>query len=162
MLLFYKILSYILLPVAVLFGLMTVMMLFLSLGNIAALLPVFLVGGTVIYIFASFTFLQKGIVGMQGCKKSLKDWIKVNGYVATFFAISLLVQGISVLNANELMIQLKEQVEAMYTNMNINAKTNTLSIIKGVLYFMVALGGIVFTHTTLTFRLLKTHESLFK
>src|SRR5829696_2555663 len=93
----YKIVTYLLLPIGSLLGLFTLIALLFALGNMAMLLSLFITGATVIYIFSSFVFLRKGIERSVVSKKFLKDLIKVNAYVALFFAIMGFMQGIMVL-----------------------------------------------------------------
>ncbi len=57
----YTVLSYILIPIALFFAFMDIVLLFSSLANPSALIMVFILACLVIYTFASFKFLKAGI-----------------------------------------------------------------------------------------------------
>jgi len=157
----YRILTYILLPVAAILGFATLMALLIAIGNFALLLSVFISGATVIYVFSSFVFLQKGITKHLYLKHSLKDLVKVNGYVAIVFSVMGLIQGIAILTTPGLA---KTLVENMATMQAATLKTSTneiLRMINGVLYFMLAFSALLFVHINFTFRYLKQYGDLF-
>ena len=158
----YRVISYALLPVGVILGLVTLFALFYALGTLTMLFSVFLTGATVIYIFSSFVFLQKGIDKQQGFKASLKDIIKVNAYVAVFFALLGLLQGILILLNPEATKLLLDNMKAMQPNTPQAADTVTLlKALKVVLYFMIALSVLLLFHITATFRYLRQYKDLF-
>lgn len=158
----YRIFSYILLPVGGLLGLATVMGLLFALGNIAMLFSVFLTGATVIYIYSSFVFLKKGIEKQLPLRHSLKDLIKVNAYVALFFSLLGLMQGVLILFNPEASKALLDNMVEMQNN---NPKEADLEmfqkVLKTVLYFMVAVSTILLIHINSTFKYLKQHSDLF-
>ncbi|MGE5106163.1 MAG: hypothetical protein ACM3H8_01340, partial [Sphingobacteriales bacterium] len=57
----YKILTIILIPIAALFGFLSLIMIFIALANPVLLLPLFIIIGFTIYTIASSVFLFKGI-----------------------------------------------------------------------------------------------------
>jgi hypothetical protein len=57
----YTVLSYILIPIALFFASMDILLLFSTLANPSALIIVFILACLVIYTFASFKFLKSGI-----------------------------------------------------------------------------------------------------
>jgi hypothetical protein len=140
-------------------------MLMMALGNVAALLPLFLVASTVIYIVTSFMFLQRGVLGGQPLKHSLRDWVKVNAYVALFFAISSLSQSVAFLSNPQLMEQVLEQAKSMAATMqqaNPAVKMPDMaSVMKGVLLLMTVISAILFAHIIMGLRLLRQYASLF-
>ncbi len=86
----YKILTFLLQPVAYMLLMMSVSSLVMS-----GLNPQFLLFGAVgvcifIYAFLCFRFTAKGIIGNQPLKAKLKDWIKVNSYVTLLQAVFML------------------------------------------------------------------------
>jgi len=158
----YRLVSYALLPVAVVLGLATVVALFFALGNLAMLFSVFLTGATVIYIFSSFIFLQRGIGKKIACKQSLKDLIKVNAYVALFFSILGLMQGIMILLNPEASKLFLDNMMAMQANNTHAPDTASLmKVVKVVLYFMIALSSLLLFHLGATFRYLRQYQDIF-
>jgi len=158
----YRLISYALLPVAIVLGLATVAALFFALGNLTMLFSVFLTGATVIYIFSSFVFLQKGITKRLACKQSLKDLIKVNAYVTLFFSILGLMQGIMILLNPEATKLFLDNMMAMQANNSQTADAATLmKVVKVVLYFMIVLSSFLLFHIGATFRYLKQYQDIF-
>jgi hypothetical protein len=159
----YRILSYILLPFAALFGLFALVMLLFAFANPAALLPVFLIVATVIYIIASFIFLIKGIGNAKTCKKKLKDLIKVNAYVAIVFAVMCLIQSIGLLSHPALLSKLIEDSMKSQKQMAANITPELmLQVMKGLLYFFLFFSALLVTHLIITFQLLKKFAYIFE
>jgi len=157
----YKILSYILLPIAALLGLFTLIFLFIALGSPAALLPVFTMAATVIYVFTSFSFLQKAIVKQMPVKARLRDWIRVNAFVAMFVAISSLMQGVTFLASPAIMKEALEQANTMMKQMNQPVTYDLMRMMKGIIYFTIAFAAILLTHIVISFQLLKKYREYF-
>lgn len=158
----YRLVSYLLLPVGAIFGLATIFALLVALGNMAMLLSVFLTAATALYIFSSFAFLQKGIDKQQLCKVSLKDFIKVNAYVALFFAMLGLMQGVLVLLNPEATKLLIDNMVSMQANTTQTAdKASLFKIVNVVLYFMIVISVLLLFHITATFRFLRQYKDLF-
>jgi predicted membrane channel-forming protein YqfA (hemolysin III family) len=160
-LLIYRIASYLLLPIAALMGFATLLFLMAALGNFAMLFPVFIAGSTVIYIFASFSFLQK-IDRKIPCKPSLKDWIKVNGFVAMFFVAQLLTSVIfSITNPALTNQAIESMIETQGSSMKGIDPEMVKRTMKGMFYFMGLFGVVLFFHIFVSFRLLKQYAVLF-
>src|SRR5580765_6312241 len=85
----YRIFSFLLLPIAILF----------------------LIACIVIYSFASLNFLIKGIDGNKSVRRSLKDLIKVNAIVSIVFALLMISQCIVFLMNPEMMQDLARQTK---------------------------------------------------
>jgi len=95
--LIYRILSYILLIVAAFIGIGVLAGFFIALANPALLLNIFIAAAVVMYSISSFLFLINGIDGKKQLKTGMKDFIRVNGFVALFFCIMNLFQSITVI-----------------------------------------------------------------
>jgi hypothetical protein len=162
---FYRLLSYLLLPVAILFSFFALAMLVMALGNLAALLPLFLVAATVIYIITSFMFMQRGVLGGQPLKHSLRDWVKVNAYVALFFAISSLSQTVAFLGNPQLLEQVLDQAKGMVATMqqaNPGVKMPDMAtVMKGVLWLMAIISTVLLAHIFMGLTLLRRYANLF-
>ena len=160
--LLYKIISYIFLPIAALLGLMTLIMFFIALANPVALLPVFMFACVVIYIFCSFVFLQKGMIGGRICKASLREWIKANAYVAICFAVLFLIQSLSALSNPNAIQVLMQEVSTMQQNFPTASTDFFVGIFKGTLYFMLVFSSLLIVHILHTFKLLRIYNSMFQ
>ena len=158
----YKILSFILLPIGSLLGLICLMGLLIAIGNPSILLPLSLLICTVIYIISSFIFLQKGLIKGTKCKHPLKDWIKVNAYVSLFFASMSVVQFITLALHPALLQQFIDQSIAMQKNIPPDAAAMMPRILKTVMYFFLTFGIILMAHIALSLNFLKQSASLFE
>ncbi len=159
----YRILTFILLPIEVLMGLLALLMLVMSLGNIGALLPVFMISCTVIYIFSSFRFLNSGIEQQKPLKASLKQWIKVNGYVSTAFAMMMILQLTTLLFRPEILEEMFTQVMAMQSKMKGQKVPPQFfkNVITGMIYGMLTYALILLVHTIMSFRFVQHYQHLF-
>ena len=160
----YKVFTYILIPIALLFGFLDLIILMISLANPSGLFGVFIIACFVLYTFTSFKFYKQGVEQNLQMKKSLKDFVKVNAFVSLFFAVLLISQSVYLLNNN-----LDESMKAMSDMANQQPgysqeafKKMAQSVIKGTCIFFIITGLICFFHVLITLRLLKKHEDLFE
>ncbi len=159
----YKILSYILLPIAALLGFLGLIALIIAISQPALLLGVFMLVCVAIYTYTSFYFLQNGIITQRKCKPSLKDWIKVNAYVAIAFGVLSVAQSISLLTNPVAIQQVIEQSAEMQSQMS-GASTPTDLLQKTTKWLLIVMGVtgvILIAHTFLTFSYLKKFGSAF-
>ena len=163
MTLLYRILTYALLPIAALLGLGALMFLMMALANPALFLPVFTTAATVIYIVASLIFLQTAILGNKACKKSLRDWIRVNAFVAIVVAAGSLMQGISLLRDPAVVKAMEEQYSAMAAQSGNDAPLpfDMAVLMRAVAWFVIGFAVALITHILLGFRLLKQYAGYF-
>ena len=163
MTLLYRILTYALLPIAALLGLGALMFLMMALANPALFLPVFTTAATVIYIVASLIFLQTAILGNKACKKSLRDWIRVNAFVAIVVAAGSLMQGISLLRDPTVVKAMEEQYSAMAAQSGNDAPLpfDMAVLMRAVAWFVIGFAVALITHILLGFRLLKQYAGYF-
>ncbi|MFP5041668.1 hypothetical protein [Parasediminibacterium sp. JCM 36343] len=168
----YKVISFILLPIAALLGISCFLGFFVAIANPAGLLPICMILCAVIYIFASFSFLQKGIIKTKPCNHSLKDWIKVNAYVSVVLGFMLLLDFIQIAAQPHLLTQaiqvFQTQAATMQKTMPPDAakmQAATLqkmpAILKGMVYFMIVFAALLLTHIGFTFTYLKKYNHLF-
>jgi hypothetical protein len=159
----FRILTFILVPFAALFGFMDLLFLLSALANPALLLMVFVLAAFVIYVFASLKFLNRGIDANRPCAPSLRDWIRVNAYVSLFMGGLFFLNGTSILfmsdsNLNQFIHQFLE------TQPNIPAMLTPaffLTILKTMAWFMLVVSVFLLTHIIIGFRLLKLYAYLF-
>lgn len=160
----YRILTFVLLPVAVLFGVIDFVMLFAALANPPLLFVVFVMGAFVIYTFASLRFLTRGIDVNKACKPSLKDWIKVNGYVSVFLGVSFLMNALTVFFSSEASLKqmLDQYLESQSNVPPMLTPALFISMMKIAAYFLLFVSITLLAHIPVNFRLLKQYGYLFE
>lgn len=160
--LLYRILTYILVPVAGFLGFIAFLALFAALANPAALIGVFMLACIVIYTFSSLSFLNKGILANRQCKHSLRDWIRVNAFVSLLFAALSLFQSAAFLSNPKALREAIDTTISMQPNFPGNVTPEMLtSVFTGTLYFMLFLSIILLIHIFLSFRLLQRYKAIF-
>lgn len=159
----YRILSYIILPIAALIGLMDLIIILAALVQPALLLGAFILAGVVIYTITGFIFLIKGIDRGLPCKPGLKDFIKVNAYVTVVFIAMSLIQSFALLRNDVLLKQMiSEGISAQQTSLPPGYDVDKFEqIMKAALYFIMAYAAILLVHVIISFRLLKSFQHLF-
>ena len=160
----YAILTYILIPFALFFGVIDFILLVSALANPSALIFVFIVACLVIYSFVTLKFLRTGLQREQTMAKSLKDWIKVNAFVSLFLCSLFVVNALSILfsspaTLNKLIDAMIEQQPGFPQSIDNNM---IISIIKGFSVFLLIVGSIALIHIRTTFRYIKEYGYLFE
>jgi putative ATPase len=155
----FTILTYILIPFALFFGVIDFVLLLSALANPSALIFVFIVACLVIYTFVSLKFLRTGLQKEQIMAKSLKDWIKVNAYVSLFLCSLFVVNALSILfsspaTLNKLIDAMIEQQPGFPQSIDNNM---IISIIKGFSVFLLVVGSIALFHIRATLRYIKEY-----
>jgi hypothetical protein len=158
----YRILSYLLLPVASFIGIGVLMLLMGAFSNPAILLSVFVAGGVVLYSFSSFQFLTKGINRSHKLKPGRKDFIKVNAYVALFFGVMNLFQSVTLIADSKILNEVLGQVEKGFPQEMPFKKEQLYEIVRGMLYFLLIYAIALVIHVQLTFRLLRKFATVFQ
>lgn len=159
----FRILTFVLVPIAALFGLMDLLFLVSAIANPALLLMVFVLGSFVVYTFASLKFLTKGIDPNQPCNASLRDWIKVNAYVSLFMG------GLFFLNATSILLMSDAtlaQIIQQFRESQVNVPALLTpaffhTLLKAMAWFMLLISMLLLTHILLNFRALKNYAHLF-
>lgn len=159
----YKILTIILIPIAALFGFLSLIMIFIALANPVLLLPLFIIIGFTIYTIASSVFLFKGISNNQPCKPKLKDWIKVNGYVSIVMGVMTIFNTITLMSSKK--SDLKPYAEQMLAMQPVKQPgmdaEALLRIMSAISYGMMTFAILLLIHLFISFRLLKKYQYLF-
>ena len=157
----YRIFSYILIIIAFFLGLGVVLALFLALANPALLLNVFVAAAVVMYSISSFLFLINGIDGKKNQKPGMKDFIRVNAFVAIVFAVMNIFQAANVI-VNPAVLN-----EAIAKMPNLSTAKQTipigliLKVMKAILWFLLLYSMVLLVHIQVSFRYLKQFEHLF-
>ncbi len=160
----FKIISFLLIPVALLFGLMDIAVTIMALsGNPAFLLMAFAMACFVIYVFASLYFLLNGINHERQCKPSLKDWIKVNAYGSLFISVLFLMNASAVffindINLRQVISEMMEQQPELSGKITLDVFIKMFKVVAGLMFVISAL---TITHILIHFKLLKRYDYLF-
>ncbi len=158
----YRIISVLLLPITVLFGLSTLMGLVSVIINPSALIGVLLIGSVVFYIISSFIFLNKGIINAKPSKPSLRSSIRISAYISAFFCIMVLYLHLTMVNdptvLNELAMQMQSQ-PALPKDMT---QDILIQSIKTLFTFFMIVSLVLLLHIIMTFRMLKQYSMLFE
>jgi hypothetical protein len=160
----FRILTFILVPIAVLFGVMSLVCIVNSFSSLAFLLIAFIFGAFVIYTFSSLIFLNRGLDKQRVCNPSLRDWIKVNAYVSTFMGVMMLMNTLTIFSTGDITLRqaLSQMLETQPANMRPKISLELyLTMIKAIAWFMFFFSLILLTHIQLNFRIIKKNPHLF-
>ena len=160
----YKVLTYILLPIAYFFGFIDVLFFISALANPATLIFVFVIACLVIYSITSYKFYKQGIINEQILKAKLKDWIKVNAYVSLFVCSLFFLNSISILiSSNATLYKFIDDLISQQPNFPKEATPALiLSILKVVATFLFISSAVALLHIRITLRLVKDNPHLFE
>ncbi|OYU55884.1 MAG: hypothetical protein CFE25_01130 [Chitinophagaceae bacterium BSSC1] len=159
----FRILSFILLPIALFFIVMDFIAIIMALGNPSLLFPVFLLTGMIIYVLSSFYFLLMGLNRKQVLGASVKDWIKVNAYVTLFLGFQFMLISVSIFYMGSASLQ-EFADKALAAQPNMPSQMNSglfLKMLKGMAYFFFFLSLSLLVHISICFKLLKEYAHLF-
>lgn len=159
--LLYRIFSYFLLVIAILFGLVGFIRLLGALAEPVMLFEVFQIFAVVVYSVASFKFLTNGIDGKQVQQSSLRDWIKVNAFVSIFFVIGLVTASVGALINPSLITDFVGTFPVIQPKGAPPIKGVMVTMLKAIFCFFILYAVILAWHIVLTFRFLKEQAHLF-
>ncbi|HJV19601.1 MAG TPA: hypothetical protein VJ552_06945 [Sediminibacterium sp.] len=160
----FRVLTFILIPVAILFGILDLFMLLMALSsNPAMLLIVFAMACFVIYMFTSLRFLLQGIGNERQLNASLKDWIKVNAYGTLFISVMFLMNSaaaffINEVNLRQVLSEMIAQQPDVSGKISLDYFVRIFRVISGIMFF-VSLMAIA--HVLINFRLIRRYEHYF-
>lgn len=123
-------------------------------------LPLFLIIAVVLYTWFSNKFRQKVLIRKEVANHSLRDWIRVNGYVAIVFGILNIPALITLIsNPAGYMETTKEFTKQFGQDFEQNFRTENINILTSVmlLYLVVLL-----VHVFWTFALIKKNKEYFQ
>lgn len=160
----YVILTYLLIPISLLFALLDVALLLSALTNPGALIMVFIIACLVIYTYVSFKFFSVGIQREQPLENKLKDWIKVNAYVSFLLCALFFINSISILISNDVTLlgfidEFLQQQPGLPAEMTSQL---VLSIMKSLAIFLFIVSCIGLLHIRMTLSLIKQYDYLFE
>ena len=159
----YRIIGFILLPIAAYLGINVVFGLLNALANPIMLLPLFFIAAIVIYVMSSFFFLTKAIDKKQTCKHFLYDLIKVNAIMSLVVCVLGILMGTVVLVMPQLISrsieQAAEQQPIILENTTISVLEKTFKI---VMKIWLVLSILLVVHISYTFKLIKEYKHMFE
>ena len=161
-LVFYSFLTFVILPMSAILGIMCMIILFSAFGNPAAMLDAFILASFVLYSFSAFSFFTRGIQNSKPFKASFKDFIKANGYVVLIVSILVLL---SALLFFTLPVAKNMAIQQLLTKQP--APPNGFSAAQLNIMLSKVLAGsagyclLVSTHFIISLQLLKQYDKLF-
>ena len=158
----YRILSFLLLPIAVLFTIFVLLLLRAAFANPAMFLPLFLLSCIAIYTFTAFNFLIQGIDGHKLLNRSAKDWIRVNAIGSMVWALMILGTCIAVLVQPAM---LSEAVKQMKENGGSDLKISQADFenyMRITIYFFLVYAVVLLTHIIISFQYLRSYAYIFR
>ncbi|MCU0376126.1 MAG: hypothetical protein MUF24_12540 [Chitinophagaceae bacterium] len=160
----YGVLTWLMLLWSVLLSILGIFFLLAALGNFKALLPLFMVVATLLYILFSFEFYQKGLRYNQPFRPERKDWIKVNAFVALAWSILLIGQAVyfwmqpSLIN--DFLVQFENMMKELGNPEGVK-QVNLRQIVNYSLGFSAGIGLVKLTHVIMTLIFIKKRPDLF-
>ncbi len=158
----YRILSFLLIPVAVIFSICILILITAALANPSLLMPLFLIACVSIYSFASLRFLITGIDGKKYLGKTSREFLRVNAFVSIVFALLMISQCIVLIIHPELIEQLARQTKQNAIaglKLDANAMGNYMRITS---YFFLIYALVLAVHILLSFQYMKQYNYLFR
>lgn len=158
----YRIFSFLLLPIAILFSITFLLFLRAAFSNPSLFIPLFFIGCIAIYSFASLNFLIRGLDGKKMLGRSAKDWLIVNAIVSVVYSLLAVFQRIMFsLNPGAV----EEIVKQVKTNAGDALKATDAQVIQTVnaaSYFLLIYGIVLFVHILFSFQYIKKYQYLFQ
>lgn len=157
----YRILSFLLIPVAVIFTLCVIIMLGVALQNLAILLTMLIMACIAIYSFASLNFLIKGIDGKKHLRTRSKYLLKVTALVSALFVVMIISQCIILLLHPE---AVQQSIAEAMTNFKGSLQFNKVEMenyLRAICYFFVTYGIVLGVHIIFSFQNLEAYNYLF-
>lgn len=162
MLTIYRILSFLILPMALLFSISFLILITAAFANPPMLLQMFLFACVSIYTYASMNFLFRGIGSGKFLGKSAKDWLRVNGIVSSVYAVLLVTACATLIAKPEMMKDLIAQAKQNAGDELKISDDKLASAATAAIKFIIAYGVVLFIHVGLTFGYMKTYRNLFE
>jgi hypothetical protein len=158
----YRILTFLLLPMAVFFTIFVLLLLRAAFSNPAMLLPLFLFACIAIYSFTSFSFLIQGIDGKKVLNPSVKDWIKANAIVSVIFALVIIGECIVFLIHPEMLTAIVKQMKENGGSDFKWSEADFEKYLRITSYFFLVYSLVLFVHIIMSFIYLKSYAYLFR
>ncbi len=160
----FRILSFLLVPIAILFAIMDIFLFIMAISASPALLFfVFVMACFVIYVFVSLKFLMSNIDHQKTSSSSLKDWIKVNAYASLFISVLFLMNSsaaffINDINLRQIISEMMEQQPEISGKFSLDIFIKMFRVVSSIMF---CISAITIAHILIQFKLLKRYDYLF-
>jgi hypothetical protein len=161
-LIIYRVFSFLILPMAVLFSISVMVFLRAAFANPAMLFPLFLIACIAIYTFASLNFLIKGIDGKKFLGRSSKEWLKVNAFISFIFGVLMIVQCTVILKNPDMLQNLATQARQNAGDELKISDADFINYLRITSYLFLAYAIVLIIHVFFTFQYIKLYNYLFK
>lgn len=158
----YRVLSFLLLPMAILFAVAVLLLIRAAFANPLLLVYLFIGASISIYTFASLNFLIRGIDGKNLLGKSSREWIIVNAFVSVIYSLLAVAQGLVVLFYPEIVKTMAENAKNNAGSALVLSPEQLSLYINGLSYFTLTYGVVLFIHIIFSFQYLKKYAYLFQ
>jgi len=158
----YRIFSFLLLPIAVLFSMGVLTVFRAAFANPLLFIPIFFSASIAIYTFASLNFLIRGIDGKKLLGRTSKDWLIVNALVSIIYALTAIAQRFLVAIYPEVLKQYADNMKENAGSESAITSAQILQYLNGVSYFLLIYGMVLFIHIIFSFYYIKKYNYLFK
>jgi len=148
----YRILGFIINSIAILLAVSIVVSIPMILSSPFPLISAFIIVSIILYSFFSNKFHKQVLQKREIVKKSLKDWIRVNGIVSIIFSVIIFIDVAFLMNNPTLYLDAIEGYGVEMRVENINA----------VFIAILIYGAALLTHVLWTFALMKKNEEFFQ
>ena len=158
----YRIFSFLLIPMAIIFAIMVIFLIGTSFSNPSMLFPLFMIACIAIYSFAALRFLIKGIDGKKYLSRRFKDWLKVNAYVSIVFAVLMISECVIFILHPSIMQQLvNEQMKTAKMPAPISNE-DIFRYLQVITYFFLAYAIVLFVRVLMSLHYTKLYNYLFQ
>lgn len=158
----FRILGFLLLPFAILLGGAGLLMLLAALARPQVLLYVFITAGFVFYLFSCLRFVAKHIEPERPAKTSMRDWIRVNSFVAGALALNSIYSFINSMRITQAEVKegfdLLKEAQPNFSAISFDLYT---SVMQFAAYLSLAFGSILLIHILMSVKVLKKYGYLF-
>lgn len=158
----YRILSFLLLPMALLFSVLFLLFLRAAFANPALFLPLFLFGCIAIYSFATLNFIIRGIDGEKLLGRSSKEWLLVNAFVSLLCAAWAVAQGVFLFLHPESVREMAAQAKLNAGDALKASEEEVIQYLNALSYFLLVYGVVLFVHIIMSFQFVKKYRYLFQ
>ena len=158
----YRIFSFLLLPMAILFSISFLLFLRAAFSNPALFITLFLIGCISIYSFASLNFLIRGLDGKKMLGRSAKDWLIANAIVSLVYSLLAIAQRIMLALNPETVQEIASQAKANAGDALKASDAQVMQSINAASYFLLVYGIVLFIHILLSFQYIKKYGYLFQ
>lgn len=158
----YRVFSFLLLPIAVIFSIAFLLFLRAAFANPQLFISLFLAGSIAIYTFTSFNFLIRGIDAKKTLVRSAKDWIIVNAIVCIIYSLFGIFQRFIFYLYPEIIEQVANQFKI---NGGTDMKLSVPQIIQTMAaasWFLLVYSLVLLIHIILSFQFIKLYNYLFQ